>query len=191
MDNRTILIIAGSSRVRELEYFAPQNVQLYDTLVLTNPGGGYVRIATSVVNELRSDRINAHSMVIVYIIGGLCDVTKKTYHTGGCELSIRENITAIEDAYQAKQMIRASHPNTVVSFASIPVANLAKAKKHYQKHKKLWQSKYSSSDTVQMQTELSEKLSKINKELSILNQIPQAVNRFDLIHSPRYFSITK
>ena len=187
MDNRTVLLIAGSSRVRDLQFLQPQNAQLYDTTILPNPGAGYIRIAHSIIDELRSDSITDTTLVIVYIIGGLCDVTKKIYHAGGCELSIRENITAIEDARDAKLMIRSAHPNTIVRFATVPVADLAKAKKHYIKHNKLWESIYSHEATSQMQKDLSDILSKLNKDISILNQTPQAVRDFDLIHPPQVF----
>ena len=182
MDARTVLIIAGSSRVRDLQFLQPQNAHLYETIIIPNPGGGYIKIADSVIDVLRSDQITNQTLVIVYNIGGLCDVTEKIYHEGGCELSIREYITAIENANDAKLMIRGSHPNTIVSFATIPVIDFAKAKKHYQSHNKLWKSRFSNDTTKQMQKDLSDILANLNKEISILNQVPQAVQSFDLIN---------
>ena len=78
MGDQVLLVVAGSSRVRDFNNLSTQNEHLYQTLILPNPGAGYINIATDVVNKLRD--IDQKTLVIVYLIGGLCDITEKAYH---------------------------------------------------------------------------------------------------------------
>ena len=64
-----------------MQHLTPQNEQLYVTTVIPNPGGLYSRIANSVIEQL--GEISRDTLVIVYIIGGLCDVTEKKIQCWG------------------------------------------------------------------------------------------------------------
>ena len=142
------LIIAGSSRVRDLQNLTLQNDALYNTTILPNPGGSLITIAENVIEHVRD--INNNSLVVIYVIGGLCDITQKTYHRGGYEITLRDEINTVENARKAKSLIRQAHPNAIVSFASIAPAHLKRAKEHYKKHNHLWESLYDEETTQQM-----------------------------------------
>ena len=186
MEEKVTLMIAGSSRVRTFETLSSQNEQKYTTVILPNPGAGYLKIAADVVKHIAD--IDNNNLIVVYIIGGLCDITEKVYHKGGCEVLLRQHTLAIEHARDAKLMIRTSHPNVIVSFASVAVADLAKTKRHYKKQKQLWESCCTDEETQAMQNRLSDTIAEVNKELSILNQIPQSTRDYDLLHLSQLFT---
>ena len=171
-------IIAGDSRLRDFGALPQQNSELYSTNVVILRGGALPRIIDYVCNLLKTDEFQEADLVLVYIVGGICDITRKWEHSGGIEIVPRQQINVIGKITEGRQRIIDSHPNVVVGFAQIPVVHLEKAKRHNLANELLFYPVHSEESTRNLQSFLTKKIDDINYWIGGVNKIPQLLQNF-------------
>jgi hypothetical protein len=174
-------IIASDSRARDFPLWQEQsrhNSHLYRTHFVICRGGNIDRILNKTLELLKS--IENTDLILVLLMGGICEITIREHHTHGTELAVRKAIHIEKNILKFKELVRAIVPNCLVSIATIPIVDFAKAKQHYYKVGKLSQSEYSEEETLQQQKTLSEKLASINHFITEQNKKLQLIPKFGI-----------
>ena len=180
-----VVLVAGDSRIRDFPYIDCPVSDLFDFIVHPCLGAGLLSIGSAVENTIRD--IAHEKLVLVLILGGICDITRKFHHSGGVEVIPRKVTFVAHHARSVRDQLRSAHPNLLISFATIIMIDLEKSKKYYESTKALWNPINSEDDNRALQKQLSEKVGAINGEISMINADPQPLLDFHDIKVPQAF----
>jgi hypothetical protein len=82
-------ITAGDSRIRNFPDFPIINKYRYESNYIVRRGANVKKIENELIVTL--DEIPRRNICIVYLICGICEITKKSFHSGGQELELWSN----------------------------------------------------------------------------------------------------
>jgi hypothetical protein len=139
-------IVAADSRARGFMRKPAKNKSLYYTHNVICPGGNS-EIICSRLTELVSS-IPTTDLIIVRVACGINELTVKEQHSGGTELSLRENENVLQNLRLLKGNLKLSHPRVHVGFATIPIISFMVAQKHYLSKGWLTKPKYNQKEVL-------------------------------------------
>jgi hypothetical protein len=114
---------------------------------------------------------------LIKIACGINNITLKESHVGGTEISLRDvdEQEILTDPLKIKEKVKAIHPTSLVSFATIPAVHFAKAQEFYINQGYLKIPKHNPDELAVFQERLSVTLDKINTRLIQENRILQYI----------------
>lgn len=170
------IIFGTDSRGRGLEQYIHQNNALttHTLHCIIIPGGTLSTIIQQVQNKIQSlTQQHNHTTIHCTIAAGICNLTKKTFHQGGMEISYLRDANNIASIKQTiSSTYQTMHSNNIhFNLVHIPPASISKYSEFNIQHGKLKQSSFTTTDFHEQQTTLEQDIQDINNHISTQNQI--------------------
>jgi hypothetical protein len=166
-------IVASDSRAKDFLHWRPPNEELYLTHNIICRGARIDRVGSSIHSCLR--RIPVTDIVVVRICAGINELTYKSHHDGGVEITLQPYQNLLQHILQLKESIRKAHPKSLVGIATIPPINFKIAQHHYIDKGLLSKPHQTEEDLKKSQEKLNATIAEINARIIIENKINQYI----------------
>jgi hypothetical protein len=168
--SRHTLVVAdsrGSNFVKHKLY----NISHYQTHYVISRGAKIEDLKLRTLSGLKA--MPKSSIVLIFLCAGINELTKRDFHSGGCELIAADSNNLVENIIDFKTCVKQQHPKAIVTIGTIATVDLIAANKHYKEKGKLWSSKYSDEEIKTFQDKIDCTLREINHIIFEENKKPQ------------------
>ena len=122
-------VLCADSRARDFDDFLPFNTALYNTHHIVCRGARVPQLQYELIRELKT--IPRNDPTVVYVCGGVNELTFKEFHAGRVELCVHKQQKTLENLLDLKSKVRKWFPNALVCYSTIPIVNLKLAQLYY------------------------------------------------------------
>lgn len=169
------ILIASDSRGRRLNQYI-HNIkpfEQYKVSVVAIPGGTISTITDTIVRKITKIRLTSNEPIMVMFAAGICNLTNKIRHDGGCELDYESTPNKVQTIVSQFQNIYACikqiDQNIKVKIATIPPASLKKYILFNTTKHRLTETVFSDDEIHQKQNQLEDDIKLINSAISAMN----------------------
>ena len=175
MEPEFVSLLVSDSRGSKIIPHPLPAIYPYTSEFIPIPGANILRLHYETNEFLKHNNPTNKRIFIIKLAAGICEITKKEFHDGGEELSLRPTTNVLANILDFKRSILNLGLKTLVSIATIPPVSFEDNYAYNKSVHKLWNSQYSTEDRKRLQGELFTLIKEINDEIVTENTREQMI----------------